>query len=409
MKLAKVFGLQILDSRGNPTLGVTMSAEDGTQASFGVPAGVSRGSHEAIELRDDGPVYGGLSVGRAIAKINQLAAELVGYELGDQAGFDAKLSSFDPSERFSQLGGNTALGLSGAYLKLSAEVQKLPLWQYVSAHTASQPAWPRLFANLVNGGKHAPGVAVQEFMIVPQATLPSQAIEMIWKVRQNLSKIIIGWLGSVAALVGDEGGIAPIGGNSEEVLNSLFALRHEQNESFDIALDVAASSFFNDGQYEFEKAKFSSSQLQDLLQNWAKHYQLLSIEDPLEENDLVGFTKLTGILTKTKVIGDDISFTNAIRIIELAKVSAIEGVIIKPNQAGTFSKTFAAVAAARAAKLAVIVSHRSGETNDSLITDLAYGLGADGIKLGAPVRGERVAKYNRLSEIEYAIIKPNGA
>jgi len=408
MKISDIIASQILDSRGNPTLKVIMHSSLGAVASFGVPTGASRGTRETVDLRDGTKEYGGLGVTRAVGLINeQLKPHLLGYDLGKQSSLDKVLIELDSSPQKSELGGNTTIGLSGAYLKLSAAEQKIPLWQYIAAQTSSTAALPRIFANLINGGKHAPGLAIQEFMIVPRNTSPSAAIAQIWQIDASLTAMLEQKYGAVIRLKGDEGGSAPMGASSSEVLDMCHAQMLAHGE-VDIALGMAASTFYNDGKYNFEGTMYDPNQFVQLVKNWVEQYQVFSIEDPAAEEDEASFTAIKAAVAPALVVGDDIICTNAGRIEEMVQKDALGGVIIKPNQVGTFTETFDAVAIAKKAGLKVIVSHRSGETNDASIVDLAVGVGADGIKIGAPHHGERVAKYNRLLEIESAIIKARG-
>lgn len=393
MRIDRVKARQILDSRGNWTLEVTLASRDLT-VSCSVPDGSSTGRHEARVRRDDD---GRLS--SALRTIERITPRLIGQAIGDQTAFDQFLLKLDPSPTKAELGGNVTLALSGAYLKLSALAQRRPLWRYIAELTGSKPDWPRLYANLVNGGKHAPGLDIQEFMVVAQPVAPSQAIARLRQVYQQLKERLVKRFGPAAQLVGDEGGFAPAGATHQQILDLLRELLAET--SLDLAIDAAATSFSSGpGQYRFEGYEVSSRHLAELYQAWAKRYRLLSIEDPFAEDDTDGFQLLRQAHPDLMVIGDDLTTTNAERITTAAETNLIGGVIIKPNQIGTITETFAAITAARAQKLTVIASHRSGETLDDLVADLAVGIGAAGFKLGAPARGERVAKYNRLIKIE---------
>lgn len=404
MKIAKVRALQILDSRGTPTIDVQLTSSNGKTASFSVPAGASKGENEAIELRDGATFYKGQGVTKAIQLIdNELAPLLTQSDIADQLSFDAILHNFDSSINKAKIGGNTALALSATFLKLSAAEAGFPIWQFVRDTLGTHEGFPRIFANLVNGGKHAPGLDIQEFMVVPTETAPASAIAQIYDFHAELQSTLEKKYGPTVKLTGDEGGMAPPGAKSEEILQAMSALRHDFRAPVDIALDVAASSFCKDDTYHYEGQSLTTAAWLETLNKLAESYEIFSIEDPAAETDRTGFTAAMSASTHYKVIGDDISVTSQARIKELADAKLISGVIIKPNQIGTISETFGAITTAREAGLFTIISHRSGETNDSLIVDIAYGVGAQGLKIGAPRRGERVAKYNRLLEIEQGV------
>ncbi len=404
MTIKKITPYQILDSRGEPTLLVMMTSDSGNTADFSVPAGASKGEGEATEKRDGEGAYGGKGVLSCIDIINTvIAPKFIGYPLDQIEDFDGLLIALDGSENKQNFGANTLLALSGAYLKLSAVEKDQPLWQYIAEHNETSPEFPRLFANIVGGGKHAPGLDIQEYMIVPESTSPSVAVSTIYDVYHTVQNIMKNLYGPSAMLVGDEGGLAPIGTSTEVILEAFSQLNGKMDSKFDISLDAAANSFYKDGIYTLENQSLHASDLFKLYQEWDAKFNIFSIEDPFAETDIEGTEILKGMKAQTKpflVIGDDYTVTNKAKIEQLQQDELFDGIIIKPNQVGTFSETFDAIRAARASKAKVIISHRSGETIDSSIVDLAYGVGAMGIKLGAPVRGERVAKYNRLLEIE---------
>ena len=358
---------QILDSRGNPTVEVYM--KDGQHsATFSVPSGASVGKNETREKRDGGSKYGGNSVRWVIEQINEMD-----LPTGSQEEFDSELRD-KPS--------NLSLGLSGAYFRLNALKSGKKLWQYIAEQTNSKPAFPRLYANLINGGKHAPGLDIQEIMAVAEGK-PSEAIENIYSQKQAISKL----LDPKFLVYGDEGGFVPQA-RTEDIL---------QMFNMPIALDIAASSLF-DGKYTFEGKQLTSDELAGIYLDWDKKYDIVSIEDPFAEEDISAHKSLKSEERKFFIVGDDTTTTNAGRIESLK--DAIEAVIIKPNQNGTITGTFEAIKMARENGMDIFVSHRSGETNDDFISDLAYGLGAYGIKLGGLARGERIAKYNRMLTIE---------
>ncbi len=404
MNIKQITPYQILDSRGEPTIMVRMMSDSGNSAEFAVPAGASRGANEAVEKRDGGSDYSGKGVMSSIEVItNVIAPKFIGYPLGQQDDFDGLLIALDGSEKKQNLGGNTLLGLSGAYLKLSAVEAKKPLWQYIAEANQTTPEFPRLFANIVGGGKHAPGLDIQEYMVVPQSNSPRDAVKVIYNVYHTIQKVMQNLYGPSAKLVGDEGGLAPIGTNTEVILEAFSQLNSKMEEKFDIALDAAANTFYKDGIYTVENQQLHASDLLKLYEAWDSKFPIFSIEDPFAENDVEGIEILKTLPKQNKpflIIADDYTVTNKAKIEELQQSELFDGIIIKPNQVGTITETFEAIAAARQSKAKVIISHRSGETNDNFIVDLAYGVGAMGMKLGAPMRGERVAKYNRLLEIQ---------
>ncbi len=404
MNIQHISAIQILDSRGVPTLKVGMVSDTGKQAFFAVPAGKSRGKDEAVEKRDGGDLYGGQGVSKCIDTINTvIAPKFTGYPLGHQEDFDSLLIALDGTPNKANLGGNTILGLSGAYLKLSASVKDQPLWQYIAELSGTSPEFPRIFANMFGGGKHAPGVAIQEFLIVPQVNQPSAAIAQIDETYHTAQTIMQNLYGPSALLSSDEGGLAPIGANIEVILETLSQLNSKREQKFDISLDAAANSFYQNDTYQIEAQSIHASELYKLYQDWNKKFNLFSIEDPFAETDLEGLEIIKSMPKDNKeflVVADDYTVSNAKKIQALNAQTIFDAIIIKPNQIGSISETLAAIKATRGTNAKVIVSHRSGETNDDSIVDLAYGIGAMGIKIGAPVRGERVAKYNRLLEIE---------
>jgi enolase len=406
MNLQKFDAYQMLDSRGEPTLMVRLTSDTGKTANFTVPAGASRGTHEAVEKRDGGEDYNGLGVTSCIDTVeNVIAPKFIGYPLGNFDDFDSLLLALDGTATKEKLGGNTMLAISAAYFKLSAVEEGKPFWQYIAEHLQTSPEFPRLFANVVGGGKHAPGLTIQEFMCVPTSNTPSVAIKQIYDVYHTLGNIFSSLYGPSSELVGDEGGLAPIGANTEVVLEALHELASKAQNKFDIALDSAANSFFANGHYMLDTSKLSPSELLKTYEDWNNKFDLFSIEDPFAEGDNEGLELIKTQINQQNpkpfmVVGDDFTVTNKEMIEKYQADKLFDAVIIKPNQVGTLSETFEAIKAARGNGAKVIISHRSGDTNDDLIADLAYGIGAMGLKLGAPARGERVAKYNRLLEIE---------
>ncbi|MDP4038894.1 MAG: phosphopyruvate hydratase [bacterium] len=412
MTIKEIKAYQILDSRGEPTLMVEMTSDTDKKADFSVPVGKSIGENEAKERRDQDVSYGGASVNNNINIIEKIVGpKFIGYPLNQQDDFDSLLSALDGTKDKSNLGANTILALSGAYLKLTAAEKNIDVWDEITQITLTKPAFPRIFANLINGGKHAPGLSIQETMIVPKEISPAAAISQLYDFRIELKRQLSELYGPSVNLVGDEGGFAPLGANHEAILEIFDSINKAMGSKFDIALDVAANSFYENGQYNFEDQIMSNRQLLDVYLNWDKKFNLLSIEDPFAEGDLPGLEAGARSNKRFMIVGDDTTVTSSAKIEDLAKKGLIGGVIIKPNQVGTMTEMFDAIKTARMSNLKIIVSHRSGETDDSFIADLAYAIGAFGIKIGAPVRGERTAKYNRLIKIErdYASNLPTAA
>jgi|GEM_PF-412980 len=407
MGIKSIIPSQVLNSNGDPTIKVTMVAENGVSDYFTVPSGASLGNKEVAQKTDGTESYNGKSVNDSIKLIaGVVAPKFIGYPIGHQSDFDSLLVALDGTENKQNLGGNTILAMSGAYFKLSAKLSEKPLWQYIAEDRKTNPAFPRIFANLVGGGKHAPGLDIQEFMIVPKSNKPIEAIEQIVQTFHTLTTIMVSLYGPGAQLSGSEGAIAPIGASTEVVLEALSNLNAKNGKTFEIALDVAANSFFDGKSYNFEGQSIHASDLLAVYQGWDSKFDLYSIEDPFAEADIEG-TELLKTMPKDKkpfkVIADDYTVTNASLIAEFSKDKLFDGVIIKPDQVGSISEMFTAIDAAKQAGLDVVVSHRSGESNDDFIVDLAYGIGAAGIKIGAPNHGERIAKYNRLLEIQYSL------
>ena len=398
MKITDVSATEILDSRGEPTIEVALSCDD-INAVFGVPAGASTGKQEAHELRDGSDRYDGKGVQKAIEKLESISQEIIGFELFDQQKFDELLIKLDGTSDKSNLGANTIVGASLAYTMLCAKAKKQYLWQYISETYSSSTGFPRIYANMVNGGKHAPGLDIQEFMVVPKNNDMPDSIEKITHFRNNLKQELSKIFGAGAELVGDEGGFAPVGATAQQILEIYKSINDSMDNYFDFALDSAASSFYKDGKYIYEKNCLDSQQLLGIYDKYSKNYGMLSIEDPFAEDDIDAWKKLAISDHSYFVVGDDLTVTKSKLTEKYSKEGLIDGVIIKPNQIGTMTETMQTIKTANDNNIKVIVSHRSGETSSTFISDLAYAVGAFGIKIGAPVRGERVAKYDRLLEI----------
>jgi enolase len=406
MKIKQVLARRIWDSRGRPTVEVEVVNEDGTMGTGIAPAGASMGTREAVELRDGGPRFGGLDVQRALAGIQaEIAPALVGRDVADQAGIDASLIALDGTPNKARLGGNTLIATSLAVLHAAAAQARLPLWRYLAQDACVQLPLPQI--QIFGGGAHAGRrVDVQDFMVIATgATSFAQALEMTAEVYRGAGELMSarGQLAGVA----DEGGWWPSFSRNEEALDTLVAAIERAGfvpgTDMSIALDIASSEFGKDGRYRLalENAEMDSDAMCERLVRWIDKYPIVSIEDPLAEDDeagLVAFTKAVG--HRVQVVGDDYLVTNAARIAAAADAGACNCALIKPNQAGTVTETKAALDAARALGYATIVSARSGETEDVAIVHLATGWNAGQLKVGSFARSERMAKWNEGVRIE---------
>ncbi|RZU65919.1 enolase [Microterricola gilva] len=396
---------EILDSRGNPTIEVEVLLEDGTVARAGVPSGASTGAFEAYELRDGDPArYGGKGVLKAVdAVLDEIGDEIDGIESTEQRVLDAALIELDGTDNKSRLGANAMLGVSLAVAKASADSLDLPLFRYLggpNAHTLPVP-----LLNIINGGSHADNdVDIQEFMIVPLgAETFSEALR--WGVETYHA--LKGLLKSkgLATGLGDEGGFAPNLPSNRAALDliveAIQIAGYVPGKDIALALDVAATEFFKDGSYHFEGKQLSAEELVAYYAELVEAYPLVSIEDPLEEEDWDGYVHLTAQLgDKVQIVGDDLFVTNPKRLAKGLQLRAGNSILVKVNQIGTLTETLDAVALAQRAGYTAILSHRSGETEDTTIADLAVATDCGQIKTGAPARSERVAKYNQLLRIE---------
>lgn len=398
-----VIAREILDSRGDPTIGVEIRTANGATGSASVPSGKSRGRYEAAELRDGGRRYHGRGVLRAVQNVNsEIRPKLIGMDVRKQEEIDNVMIQLDGTPNKSRLGANAILGVSIAVAKAASESEGLPLHAYVNSKEA--PLLPVPFMNIINGGSHAGNrLDFQEHMVVPlKATGFSEALRMGVEVYHELREILVRKYGRKAIDVGDEGGFSPPMKTSGEALDtiqeSIDSLGY-QDKCF-LALDVAASSFFyRDKGYEVEGEFLTKGELIDYCRNLTRTYSIVSLEDPLEEEDFEGFAELTRRV-KPQVLGDDLFATSSRRLRQGIDIQAANGIIWKVNQVGTLTEAYATVELARENNLAVQAAHRSGETEDTFVADLAVGLSLGQIKTGAPSRGERTAKYNRLLRIE---------
>lgn len=401
--ITDVSAIEILDSRGNPTIKVSVSAGE-FSGEFSVPSGASTGSHEALEKRDgDKDRFRGLGVRKAAASVNkEIKKALIGTDVRSQKEIDSLLLKLDGSSDKKNLGANAILGASIACAKAAAAASGKPLHEYLSEILGTKPNAPYLYLNLINAGKHASSyLAFQEYMIVPLTDNVESALMMTDQVRSELRKEVMKKYSPFSANYGDEGGFVIEAKKVAEPLEILTGIikKLKLTDKVALAIDVAASSFYEKGKYLVDGKKISAEQLLKMYLEMIKKFPIISIEDPFHEEDFENFAKLLAGQNKAKVIGDDLTVTNPNRLLKAVQSRSISGIIIKPNQIGTLSETIEVMRIAESKKIACIVSHRSGETGDDFIADLAYAFGSFGLKAGAPNRGERVAKYNRLWEI----------
>jgi len=415
MSIKSLKARQIFDSRGNPTVEVDLYTEKGLFRAA-VPSGASTGIYEALELRDgDKSKYLGKGVSKAVANINnEIAPKIVGKNVVDQKAFDDFLLSLDGTDNKGKLGANAILGVSMAACKAAAAEKGVPLYQHIADLAGNKNLLlPVPAFNVINGGSHAGNkLAMQEFMLLPVgATSFTEAMRFGSEVYHNLKSIIVAKYGQDAANVGDEGGFAPNIQSNKEGLNLLVQAiaKAGYTDKVKIGMDVAASEFYKDGKYDLDfktennggKEVRSGEELAALYQEFVKEYPVISIEDPFDQDDWESYSKLTAALGKdTQIVGDDLLVTNPKRIATGIEKKACNALLLKVNQIGTVSESIQAFKDAKAAGWGTMVSHRSGETEDSFIADLVVGLGTGQIKTGAPCRSERLAKYNQLLRIE---------
>ena len=399
-----VFAREIMDSRGNPTVEAEVFLDDGAHGVAGVPSGASTGVHEAHELRDGGDRYLGKGVLNAVANVNEeIADAIAGFEADDQRLIDNAMIALDGTENKSRLGANAILGVSIAAAKAAAESAGLPLYRYVGGPNAHILPVPMM--NIVNGGAHADsGVDVQEFMIAPiGAESFSEALRMGAEVYHSLKSVIKSK--GLSTGLGDEGGFATSVESTKAALDLIVEAIEKAGlkpgQDVALALDVASSEFYKDGKYHFEGGEHTAEEMAKVYEQLIAEYPIVSIEDPLQEDDWEGYTALTAAIgDKVQIVGDDFFVTNPARLKEGIAKKAANALLVKVNQIGTLTETFDAVDLAHRNGYRTMMSHRSGETEDTTIADLAVALGCGQIKTGAPARSERVAKYNQLLRIE---------
>jgi enolase len=395
---------EILDSRGNPTVEVEIELEDGTQARAAVPSGASTGAFEASELRDGGKRYLGKGVEKAIAFVNdEIAPEIIGFDAQDQRLIDAAMIALDGTKNKSRMGANAILGASLAVAKASAESADLSLFRYLGGPNAHVLPVPMM--NILNGGAHADtNVDIQEFMIAPIGA-PTFRESLRWGAEiYHALKSVLKKRG-LATSVGDEGGFAP---NLESnraaldlILEAIEIAGYKPGKEIALAMDVAATEFHDNGKYTFEGASKSSAEMIAYYTSLVDAYPIVSIEDPLNEEDWAGWTDMTKALgSRIQIVGDDLFVTNPERLARGIAGGTANALLVKVNQIGTLTETIDAVEMAHRANYRSMMSHRSGETEDTTIADLAVALNCGQIKTGAPARTERVAKYNQLLRIE---------
>ncbi len=408
LKIKNIKSIEILDSRGLPTLRTFITLSDGSVGSASIPSGASTGSHEALELRDnDKSRFFGKGILKAIENIEKIITPAIINKEANSEKIDEILIDLDETENKSRLGSNAILSLSQALIKAIACSEKKPVWQILNQVYFSKitPDFPQLMLNVINGGKHANwNFDIQEFIIIPNKRAPSKAVRIGSEIYQSIKKLLKEK--DLSPLVGDEGGFSPELNSNEEVfqliINAAKNINYQNGQDFFLAIDAAASEFSPEpGKYFLKKEgkTLTRDQMIDYYLTLKNKYHIISFEDPLAENDWQGFKKITE-KSKAIIIGDDI-YTTDPKLIKKAIIKKISNaVLIKPNQIGTIKETAESINLAKKANWKIAISHRSGETEDSFIADLAYSCAADYIKTGAPCRSERLAKYNRLIEIE---------
>jgi enolase len=406
--IEEILAREILDSRGNPTVEVEVLLTDGSVGRAAVPSGASTGVHEALELRDgDGARFGGKGVQKAVENVNMsIAEELYGWDALDQEGIDSFMLGLDGTPNKSQLGANAILGVSLAVAKAAAASVGLPLYRYLGGVSANNLPVPMM--NILNGGAHTgwQSTDFQEFMVMPVgAESFSEGLRWGAEIYQSLKKVLKGK--GYSTNVGDEGGFAPALKNDEEaieaILEAIQTAGYQPGQDIMIALDPAASELWDNGKYNLriQGRVLTSDQMVALWQDWVTRYPIISLEDGLAQDDWDGWVALTqAIGERVQVVGDDLLVTNVERLARAISLKAANSILIKLNQIGSLSETLAAIEMAKRAGWTAVVSHRSGETEDTTIADLAVAMNTGQIKTGAPARSDRVAKYNQLLRIE---------
>ncbi len=407
MKIQRIRAREVLDSRGQPTVEVDVTLKNGVRGRATVPSGASTGLHEAVELRDGGKRYLGKGVARAVAHVNEkIAPRLRGKEARDQAAIDQIMLDLDDSPNKGKLGANAILGASLAVAHAQATAQGISLYRYLGGSGAKTLPVPML--NVLNGGAHADNnVDIQEFMIVPHGMRSfADALRSAAEIYQTLKKVLHDR--SLSTSVGDEGGFAPrVKSNSEAIellLEAIAQSGYKAGSQVALALDAAASEFYDDGKYVFKKSDGQSrsrDEMVNLYEDWVRQYPIVSIEDGFAEDDWEGWRVMTQALgKKIQLVGDDVFVTNRVRLQRGIDTGIANSILVKVNQIGSLTETLETMKLAKESGYTTVISHRSGETEDVTIADLAVATNAGQIKTGAPCRGERTAKYNQLLRIE---------
>ena len=399
-----VYAIEVLDSRGNPTVKATVALSDGTVASAIVPSGASTGKREALELRDKDERYCGKGVLKAVENVNsQIAEAVIGLDAFDQKALDDEMRELDGTDNYSNLGANAVLGVSMAVARAAAKSLDVPLYRYLGGANASVLPVPMF--NIINGGAHANNsVDFQEFMIMPFGFDKfSDALRAASEIYHTLKGLLNA--AGYSTAVGDEGGFAPNLNDNEEpiklIMQAIEKAGYKAGEQIKLALDVAASELYENGKYKLEGKEFSSEELIERYAQLCEKYPIFSIEDGLSEDDWSGWAKLTSKLgSKVQLVGDDLFVTNEKILREGTQKGVGNAILIKPNQIGTVSQTMQTIRLAQRKGYRCVMSHRSGESEDSFIADFAVAMNTGQIKTGATSRSERNAKYNRLLEIE---------
>ena len=409
-KIAKIHARQIFDSRGNPTVEVDVLTDNGFLGRAAVPSGASTGEHEAVELRDGGDKYMGKGVTNAVNNVNEIISkQIIGKSVFNQKEIDQLMIDLDGTSNKAKLGANAILGVSLAVAKAASNEKKIPLYSYISENKAKTLPVPMM--NIINGGSHSDApIAFQEFMIIPvKAKSFTQAMQIGTEIFHNLKKILTDR--GLTTSVGDEGGFAPKLEGTEDALNTIILAieksGYSPGDQVMIALDCASSEFYVNGKYDYSKFEgkdgkiLNSQQQAEYLSDLSKKFPIISIEDGMDENDWDGWEYLTKICgDKVQLVGDDLFVTNVERLSNGIKNKIGNSILIKVNQIGTLSETIDAVNMAHQAGFTCVMSHRSGETEDYTIADLAVGLSTGQIKTGSASRSDRIAKYNQLLRIE---------
>lgn len=418
MKITNLNAIEILDSRGKPTVRTFLTLEDGSTHTASVPSGASTGAHEAHELRDgDMKRHMGQGVMKAVENVNTSIANIIkNRDVTDLNAIDNAMIQLDGTENKEELGANAILSVSMAAVRAAAHVEKKPLWKFINEYYFSSPklqataAFPRLMVNVINGGKHAGwNFDIQEFMIMPKDNTPSVSTRMAAEIFHALGKSLKKQ--GLSTLVGDEGGYSPAFTSNEQAYDAILAAAteagYENVKDFELAMDAAASEFYENGQYTLKRDNktVTGDELIEFYSQMGQKYHIQSFEDPFAEDDWETYVKFTAMAEQFKfqVVGDDLFVTNPKRIQKGIDMKAGNAVLIKLNQIGTVMETAQAIRMTKEAGWNVAVSHRSGETEDTFIADLAYACAAEFIKTGSMSRSERLAKYNRLLEIEHVM------